>query len=186
MANARLENLFNNVKPNALNQHIGVGSLIAFNYMFWAHDPYPLVLVSRVTPQYIKGVNLHYLTFAYTKKLLRPYCDNAGFSYYNVKGDPYIVNAYRSYKSQGIRQVKKLDCDFLLNVLASARSLDPSELDAIKKAMQEQIRRKVNPTAEELVARQEPPVATPVTMPTKPIAPVKPIGTVEQQNIEEV
>ena len=52
--------------------------------------------------------------------------------------------------------------------------------------MQEQIRRKVNPTAEELVTPQEPPVATPVTTPIKPIAPVKPIGTVEQQNAKEV
>jgi hypothetical protein len=96
----------------------------------------------------MRGVNLHYLTFPYIKNLLRSGAGNQGFSYGNIKADPYIVNAFRSYKWQGIRQVKMLDSAFLLTVMATVRSFDPTQVAAIRQAVQEQIQREVNPRPE--------------------------------------
>ena len=144
------------VRRVAANQYgpsvkpIGKGSLVHFNYQFWQHDPYPLVVVTDIFPLYIRGVNLHYLTFPYIKNLLQANCDNNGFSYYNIRGDQYIVNAFRTYKRAGIKRLKTLDCDFILHVLASVRALDPNEVDNLRKVIQEQIRRRAQPKAEEL------------------------------------
>lgn len=146
-------------RPLVTNQYgpsfrqIGKGSLVSFNYMFFKNDPYPLVLLTDVWQNYLRGINLHYLTFPYVKNLLQPNCDNIGFSYINIKADNYIVNAFRQYKRIGIRQIKRLDCAFLLNVLAMVRSLDPNEIEAIRRVVREQIQKLVNPTAEELAER---------------------------------
>jgi hypothetical protein len=129
---------------------INKGSLVHFNYLFWIHDPYPLVIVTDIFPQYIRGVNLHYLTFPYIRRLLQPNCDNAGFSYYNIKADQYIVNAFRTYKRSGVRTPKVFDCSFLLNILGSARALDPSDVDALRQLVQQQVRRRAQPRAEEM------------------------------------
>jgi hypothetical protein len=134
---------------NRMTQTITKGSLVSFNYTFHkpGHDPYPLVLITDIWQNYIRGVNLHYLTFPDIKRLLQPNCNNLGFSYSNIKGDEYIVSAFRQYKRRGIRQIRKLDCAFLLNVLASVRSLNPSEVDAIRRSVREQIQRLTNPAA---------------------------------------
>jgi hypothetical protein len=89
----------------ASNQHgfqantLGRGSLIAFNYPIShaqrpnvIHDPYPLLIVTDIWPQYVRGVNLHYLTFPYIKRVLTSNCNNRTFSYYNVRPDKYLVN----------------------------------------------------------------------------------------------
>jgi len=132
-------------KPSTVGQ-IQRGSIVVFNYMMWRHDPYPLVLVSSTRPgQGIKGVNLHYLTFPYIKQLLR---NSLMFSYSSIKGDKYMVKSFRSYKWNGIRQVKVLDTDFLLRVMGTVRSFDPNQIQAIRESVQEQINRVVNPPAE--------------------------------------
>jgi len=59
-----------------------------------------------------------------------------------------MVKAFRSYKWNGIRQVKVLDTDFLLKVMATVRSFDPNQIQAIRESVQEQINRVVNPPAE--------------------------------------
>jgi len=140
-----------------MTQIINKGSLVSFSYNFHkpGHDPYPLVLITDIgyplagprAGQYIRGINLHYLTFPDIKRLLQPNCNNSGFSYSNIKGDEYIVSAFRQYKRRGIRQIRKLDCAFLLNVLASVRSLNPSEVEAIRHSVREQIQRMTNPAA---------------------------------------
>lgn len=132
-----------------MTQTITKGSLVNFNYTFHkpGHDPYPLVLITDIWQNYIRGVNLHYLTFPDIKRLLQPNCNNPAFSYFNIKGDGYIVSAFRQYKKRGIRQIRKLDCAFLLNILASVRSLNPSEVEAIRRSVREQIQRLTNPAA---------------------------------------
>lgn len=137
-------------------QNIQKGSLITFRYSFAKpyHDPYPLVLVTdfafaikgRID---IRGVNLHYLTFNDIKSLLQPNCNNPNFSYASLKQPQYIplIRAFRQYKRTGIRQVKVLDCALLLNVLASVRAISPSEVEAIRKSVREQITRMTNPAA---------------------------------------
>ena len=142
-----------------MNQTVQKGSLITFNYTFHKpyHDPYPLLLVTdkefivksknRVD---VRGVNLHYLSFNDIRVLLQSNCNNTNFSYSSLKQSGYISvinSAFRQYKRNGIRQVKILDCAFLLNVLASVRAISPSEVDAIRKSIREQISRLTNPAA---------------------------------------
>lgn len=147
--------------PTPVNPTIGRGSLITFNYLFHkpGHDTWPLVLVTDVnyqtktSPQsFVRGINLHYLTFPIIKKLLFPgpgqsVCDNGIVTYQYIKGDEYIKSAFRQYKRNGIASLKKLNCDFIVNALAISRSFDPNEIEAIRKSVREQLRRIVNPTA---------------------------------------
>ncbi len=142
-----------------MNQIVQKGTLITFNYTFHKpnHDPYPLVLVTdrdflvrsknRID---LRGVNLHYLGFNEIRNLLQSNCNNVNFSYDSLKQKQYIplINAFRQYKKNGMRQIKVLDCAFLLNVLASVRSISPSEVEAIRKSVREQITRLTNPAAQ--------------------------------------
>lgn len=138
------------------NKTIAKGSLIVFNYMFFKHDPYPLVMVSELRQAgMISGLNLHYFTFRYIKNLIKAYCGKAGFSYALFKNNKYIVNAYRSYKREGRRSLKILDCDFLLQVLGGIRSFKPSELEAMRKQIQDQLRARLNPTAADIAKQYQ-------------------------------
>lgn len=160
MKSSLLESIFKPVRqdvvrnPNpriSANNSIKKGSLITFNYTFWKNDPYPLVIVNEnFVSKKIWGINLHYLTFNYIKKIMK-YCKSPMFSYYSaIKNDKILENAYRSYKWQGIRQIKRLDCDFLLDVIATVKSYDPAEVQIIRKNVQEQINKKINPKSYEI------------------------------------
>lgn len=145
--NPALAGLFKNVNRRQSN-YIQRGSLISFNYGLWIHDPYPLILVTDIMPgNKIRGLNLHYLTFPSIKQLLRTGGNNPNFSYQNVKANKYITSAFRSYKWQGIRQVKMMDVNFLLTVMATVRSFDPNQVKAIRESVEAQIQRMVNPKA---------------------------------------
>ena len=147
------------------------GSLITFNYAFHkpGHDSFPLVLVTdteypsedkparpNTAPQrrgtYLRGINLHYLTFPVIKNLIYPgnkqsVCDNPNFTYQYIKNNGYITSAFRQYKKNGIANIKKLDCQFVVNAMGISRSFDPNELEVIRKSVREQINRMVNPRA---------------------------------------
>jgi hypothetical protein len=140
--------------PGVVNPTVGRGSLVTFNYLFHkpGHDPVPLVLVTDVWANYIRGINLHYLTFPTIKKLMFPgagksICDSPQFTYQYIKGNDYIVSAFRQYKRTGIGSLKKLNCEFIVNALNISRSFDPNEIEAIRKSVREQIRRMANPQA---------------------------------------
>lgn len=161
---------FNPIQRIAANQYgmsgrtITSGSLISFSYPnSYAvipniiHDPYPMVLVTDVWKKsgYIRGVNLHYLTFPYIKRLLQNY-GGRSFNYQmNIKSDKYLANSFRMYVMQGIRQPKRLDTEFLLNVLASVRSFAPGELERIRMNIQQQIQQRLQAKANELTAYEE-------------------------------
>lgn len=141
------------------NPAISRGSLVNFNYLFYktGHDPSPLVLITDVWPQYIRGINLHYLTFPVIRKMLYPapgttVCDNPIFTYQYLKNNPnagaYILTAFRQYKLTGIDSLKKLDCEFVANALAISRSFDPNEIEAIRQSVREQINRLMNAPAQ--------------------------------------
>lgn len=143
-----------NAPPTAVNPTVGRGSLITFGYAFHkpGHDAQPLVLVTDVWDRYIRGINLHYLTFPIIKKLMFPtpgnsICESPQFTYQYIKGNEYIVSSFRQYKRNGIESLKKLNCEFIVNALAISRSFDPNEIEAIRKSVREQIRRMVNPQA---------------------------------------
>jgi hypothetical protein len=123
--------------PNTIQK----GSLIVFPYLYWKNDPMPCVLVSSVNGYVLKGINLHYLTFTYIKKLLMPNVNNPSFSYYNIKSDPYITSAFRSYLVRGIAFEKSrvIDAKFLLQMMTLAKSFDPNQIRAIRQEIERQL-----------------------------------------------
>lgn len=141
----------NNALQDPPSPVIQPGSLVRFvhSYAKPGHDQVPLVLVTAPLPyidkrtgqKYMRGVNLNYLTFPTIKALLQQFAENQSFSYaQNLKGQKYIVSAFRQYKYPGISGIQKLNSPFLLNVLACARSVDPNEIEAIRKVVRDQIR----------------------------------------------
>jgi hypothetical protein len=145
--------------PGPINPTVNRGSLVTFNYLFHkpGHDNWPLVLITDVdygtakSPlRYVRGINLHYLTFPIIKKLLfsgGQSCDNPNMTYQFIKGDEFIKSAFRQYKKNGIQNLKKMDCQFIVNALSLSRSFDPNEIEAIRKSVREQIRQLANPQA---------------------------------------
>jgi hypothetical protein len=145
------DNLNSSIK---VNPTVGRGSLITFSYLYYkpGHDPIPLVLVTDIWDKYIRGINLHYLTFPVIKKLMFPgtgksICESQQFNYQYIKGNDYIVSAFRQYKRNGMASIKKLNCEFVVNAMGITRSFDPNEIEAIRRSVREQIRRMANPQA---------------------------------------
>jgi hypothetical protein len=151
-------------QPNNISGIISKGSLINFNYGFHkpGHDPRPLVIVTDVWPNMIRGLNLHYLTFPYIKNLLQKNCNNKSFSYMTIKGDTFLKSSFRQYKKAGVMNVRQLDCAFLLNVLGSVRSLSPTEIEGIRTMVREQMAQQMNPKANDLTNAN--PNGQPITM----------------------
>lgn len=167
MANGLFED-FNPLARVASNQHgpsvakISRGTLIAFQYpMSYAkepysiHDPYPMVIVTDIWPTFVRGVNLHYLTFPYIKRILQGHCENRGFSYAAVKPDTYIAGAFRMYHRMGMRQVKRMDCSWLMDLLGAVRSFSESELQKLQEQIQAQIQARLQAKADELTSYED-------------------------------
>ena len=141
-----------NLRP--IVKPVGRGSLVSFNYIFHkpGHDPNPVVLITDIWPNYIRGINLNYLTFPTIKNLVFPspiqtVCDNPVFTYQYIKGNDYITSAFRQYKRNGVQRLRKLDCAFIVKALGLTRSFDPNEIEAIRRSVREQIRQLVNQRA---------------------------------------
>lgn len=119
------------------------GSVINFFYMGQRrtpiHDPYPLVLVSDIFTDAVRGVNLNLLDAPYVTSLIKTYLDTP-FSYVNIKADNYITNAFRTYKRSGISSLRMMDGDFLKGLAAVARSLDVNEIEQIRSQIETLIR----------------------------------------------
>lgn len=138
------------------------GSLISFNYARslamspnMIHDPRPMVIITDIWPNYIRGVNLHYLTFPYIKRILQMYGGNGMFSYSNIKPDPYVANAFRMYVRAGVQRPKRLDTEWLLGVLAESRSFSPGEIEKIRTNIEQQIQARLQAKANELTSYEE-------------------------------
>lgn len=141
---------------------VGKGSLVKFNYIgipgkSVIHDSHPVIIIYSMRDDLIKGVNIRYLTFPYIRTLLGANntlpmwgasgnptgninCDNPNISYNNIKGDKYITDAFRSYKRAGIKQLRKLDCGFLLKVLGEMRSFNPNEVEQMRTYVRDALR----------------------------------------------
>jgi hypothetical protein len=157
----KLQKAADKVKPlfQRNNQVLRRGMLIAFQYRWMKHDPTPLVLISETCPPNctdtrvngtISGLNMHYLTFKYVKWLINSYCEKSGFGYGLYKGNQYILGSYRSYRKDGRRQIKSVDCKSLLDILGGIRSYKPSEVEAMRKQVQEQLRQRMQQNADEM------------------------------------
>lgn len=147
------QEILSNPNPTVFNNSgIKKGGLVSFNYIFWKNDAYPLVIVSENSFANSKlwGINIHYLTFPYIKKLLKLSTNNPSFSYTSISSDAYMKRAFRSYKWQGVRQLKVLNHESLLNIMSMIRSYDPAEVQIIRKQVREQIEKQINPKASEI------------------------------------
>ena len=113
------------------------GSLITFGYLFRKHDPYPMVIVTRMKQgDRIKGINLNYLRLMDIQRLIQTWGDKAAFSYQAIKGEKAIVDmGFREYKWQGIRQVKKFNAQFLLQVITMSRTFDINQVQLMRNAI---------------------------------------------------
>lgn len=138
------------------------GSLISFYYpQSYAtipniiHDHYPMVIVTDVWRSYVRGVNLHYLTFPYVKALLTKFGENTSFSYSHIKPDVYMAQAFRMYVRAGIRRPRKLDTKWLTQVLGSVRSFNPGEIEKIRANIQKQIQNRLQAKAKELTSYEQ-------------------------------
>ena len=135
---------------------VASGSLVTFKYDFAKHDVYPLVILTYVSQNYIHGVNLHYLTFNQIKMVLQEDKLNGcrpGFNYQNVKPYEYIIGAYRTYKKNGLRNLKVLDCDLILRSMSVSRSIDPQESEAIRENVRNQISSLINVSVQEMMKK---------------------------------
>jgi hypothetical protein len=134
-----LDFLFKN--SSYFNNILSKGDLISFNYIFHkvGHDPSPNVIITDTSYFYVRGINIHYLTFPYIKNLLQDHCENKSFSYKNIKSNSYLVSSFRQYKKNGMTNIKKMDCKMLLNLMGSIRAVTPNEVEAIRKTINEQI-----------------------------------------------
>jgi hypothetical protein len=133
---------------------VGKGSIITFQYVgqtkYRIHDPYPMVIVSDIFTEQIRGVNMNYLTLPYMKGLVMSYANNQRFSYAYIKGDQYIVGAFRSYKRAGISQLRMLDTGFLRDLLKVVRSLEPGEIEQMRAQVERLLQEGINqPPAQE-------------------------------------
>ena len=141
-----IQGLFDSVNPQGttVSPVLGKGSLVAFRYSFWIHDPVPLVIITDYAPGYkMRGVNLHYLTYPVIRNLLSVAASNPSFSYQNIAQDSYISSSFRTYKWNGISQVKKFDAQFILKMMSVARTFDPSQIHAIRQSVETQIQQEM-------------------------------------------
>lgn len=155
-----------NVATNQYGMALGTlkkGSLISFEYpKSFAmipniiHDPRPMLIITDIfAPNYIRGLNLHYLTFNYVQKILQNYSGNTNFSYANIRPDAYMATAFRMYNLRGVLRPKRLDSDWLRTVLASVRSFDAGELEKIRTSIEQQIQARLQAKANELTSYEE-------------------------------
>ena len=173
------------VKPpfrRVAGQKPNKGDLVGFRYMFWKHDPHPLMLV---TSQYddgrIAGVNLHNLTLWDMKNLVAQYCNKANISYQiAVKGKRNIVKGFRTYKFEAMKDMRFLDCgNFLarLGVVREKRLLSPNEVAKLRQQIQQQLRQQINPRATDLAKYQHQTQKPTGTVPGQPASvPGIPVG----------
>ena len=130
------------------------GSIINFHYVGQRigraiHDPYPLVLVSDIFSDAIRGLNLNYLTITKVKEMINRFLEKP-FNYAMIKGDPYLAGspddpgAFRTYKRNGISQLRMMDSAFLRGIAELSRTMDPNELDQIRMQIEELIKYQLN------------------------------------------
>lgn len=162
-----LDTLFKKVR---IGTQLTRGTIIRFYYGQAKTDPYPMVMVTdftrnviylpdgRIINPRIRGLNLNYFTVNEISKLIINYCGNTGFSYRYIMGDIPTRKRFRHYKwiLGGITNLQILDSRQILAVIDIMRAYDPNQADAIRKAAKEQLSKRVNVPAEEMIAEETP------------------------------
>ncbi len=126
------------------------GSLLSFQYTFYKHDPYPLVLsTGKWADGKIAGINLHYLTFNYMKNLINQFCGK-NFNYQSIKNDKFIRKSFRSYQREGVRNIKLMDCQYLNQLLGNIRTYNPTEVEAMRQYIRKQLNQQIGTKASDM------------------------------------
>lgn len=146
--------LFQQVQPNPFRPQtrtVNKGDIITFRYIGQTnrpiHSPQPIVLVADFVNDLVRGVNLRYMDNRAINFLVST--DLRNFSYQNYKQFDYITLAFRSYKRQGISDLRMLDITFLQNLRRIIDITDIAEVEAIRSQIQQLMEQPVNqPKAE--------------------------------------
>lgn len=146
-----LNNLFRTIKqPKTLTPKVvGKGSIITFYYAGQTlqpiHDVQPLIIVSDLFTDMIRGINLHYLNMPIVRDMLTNpnFAGNVNFSYKTIIGNDYLIGSFRSYKRLGISGLRMLDVEYMRNLLVASQALNIGELEQIRQQVKNLIQ-KVN------------------------------------------
>lgn len=141
--NEVLTKLFKTIeKPKTVAKVAQKGAIITFRYIGQAgrsiHDPYPMVIITDIFIDMIRGVNLHYLPLQQVMRTMQDnnMAGNVNMSFRNVSANS-LVYAFRSYKKSGISNQKLLDIDYLKNLLTVSQALNIGEMEMIRKQIRD-------------------------------------------------
>lgn len=133
---------------------LGHGTILTFSYTNYKHDPNPLIIVTEIKGDYIRGLNMHYFLYSDIRTLLSPKgmnaANNLSFGYGTIKNNHVFVSAYREYKRMGIKNAKILNLDYVLSLLNMAREFAPGEAEAMRQEVSQQLNRPTNPNVGQL------------------------------------
>jgi hypothetical protein len=122
------------------SNNVVAGEVISFNYSFFKHDPYPVIISTGLTNDgRIGGLNLHYLTFPVFRALLNRWGGNRSFNYTVIKNQFYIKKAFRTYKIYGIINAKKINWRAVIQSLSIIRNYSQQEMLRIRNAVNQQV-----------------------------------------------
>ena len=131
----RIPNLIEPIGPTN-NSSISSGMVLSFFYQYADHDFYPVIIsTGPMSNGRIGGLNLHYLTFPLFRALLNNWAGNQMFNYFIIKNQPVIKNAFRSYKINGMKTVKKVNYRAILEVMSIKRNFSPQEMLIIQESV---------------------------------------------------
>lgn len=129
----------------------GRGDLVSFNYpkscavdFYQIHDPSPIIIITDVFGDRIRGLNLHYLPMNLIRQAIRVNQNSGGYSYAKIRGDITLRNIFRIYIRRCMLNVKRLDAQYLLSMLDVNTKYTPEELDGIRASIRDQMNRDVN------------------------------------------
>jgi hypothetical protein len=160
----QLGQLFQEVRQNPFHPQsrtVHGGDLVTFRYIGQTRRPVspypPIVLITDFMNDLMRGVNLRYL---FDKKGAIEYLLNLNlqnFSYQNFKELDYITEAFRSYKRQGISDLRMLDIKFLQSLRRIINPTDIAEIEVLQMQMKQQLmgQRNNQPKAEAGVVNKE-------------------------------
>lgn len=123
------------------------GIIMSFSYLFWRHDPRPLVLASKYVPKYganlrenlLAGFNIHYVPMHMVRAFIRAHVWQVAVATQAALRHPILKKSYRTYKIGGITQARKLDYRSFIENVDSLNKLSPAERENLILSIEAQI-----------------------------------------------
>lgn len=123
------------------------GVILSFSYMFWRHDPRPLVLASKYVPKYganlrenlLAGFNIHYVPMHMVRAFIRAHVWQVAVATQAALRHPILKKSYRTYKVGGISQARRIDYRSFVENVNSLSKLSPEERESLILSIEGQI-----------------------------------------------